>query len=129
MSILSDELTTDPLGRGYGGMTDGEAAVDLNLLYRSKIAEQMSGDEIFQQTDPPEFSSLQQHKQDLWLAFCARDVIDPGATANEELVKWIFGAGSVTVASLVATRSLSISRGDELGLGHVKHGHVQQARA
>jgi len=34
MSILSDELTNDPLTRGYAGMTDEEATTDLNTEYR-----------------------------------------------------------------------------------------------
>lgn len=38
MTILSDELLNDPLGRGYAGMTDQQAADDLNTKYRDKNA-------------------------------------------------------------------------------------------
>lgn len=31
---LINELTTDPLTRGYSGMTDAQAATDLNTVYR-----------------------------------------------------------------------------------------------
>lgn len=34
MSVLSDELTNDPLTRGYAAMSDVEAAADLNLVNR-----------------------------------------------------------------------------------------------
>lgn len=34
LQVLKDELTADPLGRGYSGMTDAEAADDLNTAYR-----------------------------------------------------------------------------------------------
>lgn len=36
--VLADELTTDPLVRGYAGMTDAQAADDLNTVYRSSPA-------------------------------------------------------------------------------------------
>lgn len=36
MSTLSDELTNDPLGRGYSGMSDLAASVDLNTEYRTR---------------------------------------------------------------------------------------------
>ena len=34
--MLSDELANDPLGRGYAGMTDAQAATDLNTVYRTR---------------------------------------------------------------------------------------------
>jgi hypothetical protein len=33
-AALTAELTNDPLGRGYAGMTDAEAVADLNTHYR-----------------------------------------------------------------------------------------------
>lgn len=33
-TILSDELTNDPLVRGYSAMSDSAAADDINLIYR-----------------------------------------------------------------------------------------------
>jgi len=39
MSLLSDELTNDPLSIGYSGMTDAQAAASLNnLVYRGAVA-------------------------------------------------------------------------------------------
>jgi len=35
IDALSQELTNDPLGRGYSGMTDQQAADDLNTAYRA----------------------------------------------------------------------------------------------
>jgi len=34
MTILGDELRDDPLARGYAGMTDKQAADDINTVYR-----------------------------------------------------------------------------------------------
>ena len=33
-NTLADELNNDPLGRGYAGMTDAQAAADINSVYR-----------------------------------------------------------------------------------------------
>lgn len=35
MSTLRDELTMDPLSRGYPGMTAADVAADLNTEYRT----------------------------------------------------------------------------------------------
>ena len=32
MSVLSDEIANDPLGRGYAGMTNQEAADSMNVV-------------------------------------------------------------------------------------------------
>jgi len=122
------ELRDDPLERGYSGMTDAEAAADLNSEYRTRQLDSVSGDECFSATDPTEFGGLTDHKQDVWVSFCGRDSIDPFGAANVEFVKWIFGAQSETVSNLAALRTEAQSRADELGLGYVKVGHVQMAR-
>ncbi len=133
--ILKDELANDPLGRGYAGMTDEEAAADLNTSYRTRNRTNMTGDEVFQATDAAEFAGLGSGQgnsvddQNHWLAFCGRDSIDPFSSANLAFVTDIFQAGSATLANLQASRLKSITRGEELGLGIVKSGHVNVARA
>ena len=133
---LADELTNDPLGRGYAGMTDAAAAADLNTEYRTRIRATMTGDEVFQQTDPAEFAALDDgsanntpDSQGHWLAFCGKDSIDPQATANVQFLRHIYGASSTTESNLAAARQETISRATELGFGEVKVGHIEQARA
>jgi len=41
----------------------------------------------------------------------------------------VFGAGSDTITTLSTLRKEAISRATELGLGYVKPGHVEKARA
>jgi len=43
---LKTEITTDPLSRGYSGMTNLEAANDMNTAYRTKNVESVSGQEF-----------------------------------------------------------------------------------
>lgn len=121
MTDLKTELTDDPLARGYSAMTDQEAADDLNTSYRSRNRTSMSGDEIAQQADSTEFNALDDgsanNTADVkghWLILCARESIDPFATANVELVNSIFGNPSVTRTNLIAARVESITRAEEL---------------
>ena len=121
MADLKTELTDDPLTRGYAGMTDQEAADELNTSYRTRNRATMSGDEVAQQADPTEFNALDDgsvnNTADVkghWLILCARESIDPFATANAQLVIAIFGAASTSVANLQAVRVESITRAQEL---------------
>ena len=133
---LHDELTNDPLARGYAGMTDEQAAADLNTVYRTRNRASLSGDEVFQATVPAEFNALSDGSgnntadiQSHWIGFCGRETIDPFATANVQFVIDTFGSGSTTVSNLQALRVEDVSRAEELGLGTVTAGDVQKARA
>ena len=129
LAILKTELTEDPLTRGYSGMSDEAAAADLLTAYRTRNMTGMSGDLIFQQTDKTEFAALTDLRKQLWLAFCGRDSINPSAVPNVDFVKYIFGDAADTVAALAAARVETITRAAELGLGAVRAGDVQRARA
>lgn len=133
--ILANEINTDPLGRGYAGMTDAQVAANLNIVYRTRNRTSMTGDEVFQATVPAEYNALPDGSannttddQAHWLAFCGRAEIDPFATANVQFVTSIFGGGSGTVAALNAARVENVSRGVELGLGTVGEGDVWDVR-
>ena len=127
---LKDELDNDPLARDYAAMSDQAAADSLTKVKdRTRIRESMTGDELFQQTDATQFGVLSEHKRLAWLAFCGKDTINPGATANVAFVEWIFGDPSATRTNLIAARSESISRAEELVLGKTRTGEIERARA
>ena len=126
---LRAELTVDPLGRNYAGLTDTQVVQSLRLVNRTLTRTSMSGDLVFQQTNGTEFGALTDAKKSQWLAFCGRDAIDPAAPANVSFVQYVFGAGAATLTSLAASRQYSVSRADELGLGAVFEGDVARARA
>ena len=125
---LAAELTTDPLPRGYSGMTDAEAAADLNTEYRTKTRDLVSGSEILNATDDTEFGDLSVTDQSRWMNLCGIESIDTGSGIAKSLEAELFGAGTTTRDNLIAIRALIISRAVELGLGTVKTGHIQQAR-
>ena len=128
MADLKTELATDPLGRGYVGMTDEEAANDLNTSYRTRNRTEMTGDEVFQSIESQAiWEGLTANQRLEFLSLCGRDILDPFGAANVNLVKSIFGAASATVTALNAARIESITRAQELGF-RVTIGLVEEAR-
>lgn len=75
---LKTEVTTDPLGRGYSGMSDLEVANDLNTEYRTITRSTVAGYEIFNLTDDAEYAALTDAQKASWDALCAIDQIDTG---------------------------------------------------
>ena len=127
MSILSDELLNDPLGRGYSAMIDLEAADSLNIVDRPRNRELMTGSELLANTDSVEYNSLTDSKRDQWLSLCGVDSINPFGSVVQIVVQ-IWGGGSTTIANLQAARIELISRAQELGLGLINEGDVNHAR-
>ena len=64
--ILIDELTNDPLGRGYSGMTDKQAAADLNTEYRTQDRARITGADLLNATVRSEYVALSAAERELW---------------------------------------------------------------
>ena len=98
---LKAELDTDPLVRGYAGMTDAQAATDLNLVNRpnvvdiNEIFKFMAIDEVYSTdgSDTQDRSLWQRLKEVVSLA-----VVPNAGTANP----W----GSTTVGNITEIRQL-----------------------
>lgn len=127
---LKTEIATDPLGRGYAGMTDAAVVNSLRTVNRTLPKPSLTGDEVFQATSPTEFAAVAtgSEKRQLWMSFCARGSINPFAAANVAFVRWVFGASSATETALAALRERTVSRSEELELGKVREGEVSAAR-
>lgn len=127
INIIKVELTTDPLTRGYSTMTDEEASTDLNTVYRTRNRTSMTGREVAAEIVNAEYDALSDAKKNQILSLSSASDIDPyGFAAN--VIKDVFGAGSLTVTALALARVENISRATELGLGVVYPGHVEEAR-
>lgn len=171
MTALADELTNDPLTRGYAGMTDEAAAADLNTAYREGVGSMaavrkymaLETSRTNSGTDTTAISIMARLHKAAALTPSGATQTDPwGATANvsdpeiaacvalRELIKddlfelafsdarfdaLLEGAKDGNVmkaADVTAIKALTVNtltRGQELGLGVVKAGHVQAARA
>lgn len=132
---LASEIATDPLARGYAGMTDQQVADDLNTAYREIIRSNLSGSTIFNAIVPSEFSGLTADQQQLVRdVFSLGDAVDvgPGTNARTVLLD-AFGAGTVTRDNLVAAVTVNVTRAEELNLlgrsEEIGPAHVAEARS
>ncbi len=128
LTILKNELDTDPDGRSYSGMSAEEAAIDLNTKRVARNRTVMSGSEAYGLTDPIEYTALGDPAKSQWLALCAIESLDPFGPAAQVVVDLFPGAGT-TISNLQTARVETISRGVEIGIGEVTSQHVIDARA
>ena len=120
-TALQTEINTDPLTRGYGGMSDEALAIDINTEYRTSNRTSMTGDEVFGATDNTEFTGLSDHLRELWVSFTSKDSINPANATNIALLDYIFGGSSTTKTTLATLRQIQISRASELELPSNNH--------
>lgn len=129
MGILADELTGDPLERGYAAMSDAEAAADLNMKYRTRNRGAMSASEVLNAVDQTEYAdpAFTAEKKAAFWGLLGIGELNPFGVEAQIMVQ-LFGGTSGTISALQQIRVESVTRGVELGLGHVKVGHVQEVR-
>ena len=128
LAPVTAELTDDPLGRGYSGMTDAEALADLYTAYITQTRSSMSASEVLNAVDVPEFNALDADAQRrIWDVLHCGSVNPSGVEAT--IFTAAFGAGSATIIALVAARTELITRAAELGLSALRVGDIQKARA
>lgn len=127
-AALKAELTAGHPVTGAYSANNATAAVEINVINQTAQRLSMSGDEVFNSTDNVEFAGLSAEKRSLWMSFCGRETIDPFATANVDLVQWLFGGGFDTITELAILRITAVSRAEKLRLGTVNEGHIAEAR-
>ncbi len=128
IDILNSEITSDPLARGYSGMSDEEVTVSLNTVDRTCTVSTVTGAAIFNATNDLEFGALTAENKDRWVQLCQIGEIDISSGIAKALEADIFGEATTTRANLQSLKSPECSRAAELGLGTVKPGHVEEAR-
>ena len=131
LQALKTELTTDPLGRGYAGMTNTQVVTSLRAANRTVERRSVSGSQIYNAIVPSEFNALLAPQQQLVRdVFGLGEAIDVRTGTNVRAVMLAaFGAGTTTRANLIALVQETISRAAEIGLGDVREGDVARARA
>lgn len=122
-NILAAELALP----AYAAMTDAEARDDLNLKDIVRIKLTMTNTELLAEQDSVEYIALTDAKKSQWLSLLGADTIDPQGQAVE-IVKDIWGNGSVTMSNLNTARNETISRATELELPVLAEGDVSFAR-
>lgn len=133
LAILSAELANDPLGRGYSGMSDAEAADNLNVRDRPTTAGDLSLRELWEDLIDQdeattlrtgainEFNNIVLLGQNAPLSVTATDYAEIGLA---------FPGGSQTRINMNNRAQGLESRGEELDLPRpIKEGWVNTARA
>jgi hypothetical protein len=128
--ILNSELTVDPRGIGYLGLSNADAAMAFNLP-RNVERDYLSGSEIYNAIAPTEFTALADpQKQLVRDIFSLGDVIDVRTNTNVRAVLLaIFNAQSTTRANLAAAIATQKSRPAELGILEASESDVARARS
>lgn len=140
---LAAELTDDPLGRNYAAMSDAQVSMDLNELryvaatrvtYVSLAADLDLGivRRLIETVDSVAAGDVLVKEMQNWLR--SDTGVDIGSDKTRAMLD-AFAANTnlpLTAEDSAAIKSLAegkTSRAAELGLGIVKPGHVEQARA
>jgi len=125
---LKTEITTDPLGRGYSGLTDLEVANDLNIVYRTQDVESVTGQDIFEAVVRSEYVALSADDKELLHVIISMGSILVNGTNTKAALLAMFGGGTTTRTNLATLQIRDVSRAQELGLPFVYEGHIQEAR-
>ena len=146
---LSVELTTDPLARGYSGMSDEAASADINTEYRDvnypilldavNYAIRENGkwtqyrEEAELQTVAGTYDNQSMREfMDMFTGFTSLPEVDMQATYMDGLIDDMVTEGSMgagVAAALKAFGVQTVSRAVELELGNVRTGDVTFARS
>jgi len=126
IQAIKDELAANPAT--YDSLTDKQVADLLNVKDKELVARFLSGSDIFNATDDIEYAALPETDKIKWDALCAINSIDTSSGIAKAREVELFGAGTATRTNLVNARKSLISRAQEIGIGHVREGHVIGAR-
>jgi hypothetical protein len=145
---LNTELISDPLTRGYAGMTDEEAATDLNTEYRDvnypilldavnyAIRENGKWTEFRELAELQQISGTYNNQSmrefmDMFTGFTSLPSVDMQAAYMDGLIDDMVTEGSMgpgVAAALKAFGIKTVSRAVEIDLGFVSVGDVEHAR-
>lgn len=129
---LHNEIVNDPVTLGYAGKTDQQVADLLNSLTtgRTRNRTSVTKNEILaamRNVDYPTTSANDQIRWNKLNLVLSTDTIDASSTNIRDVFSAIF-AGTATLTALNALATRIVSRAEELGLGPITAGDVQQAR-
>jgi hypothetical protein len=134
MPLLVIELSTDPLTRGYAGMSDSEVVTSLYTVDRTYKRATVSGADLYNAIDETEWQALSADDKatiDRITQLGGDIQVQNSARVKSQLVgaSGIFDNQTTTFANFVDLANPACSRVVELGLGDVTEGDVVAARA
>lgn len=127
LAALKAELDNDPLGRGYSGMDDVEAAESLNQRDRNPPRESVDAGLLMGALVESEYNDLPARGKAYFGLLVAAGTIDVTDTLKTQILA-MFGAGTATRTNLIAAFTRPGSRAEELDLGRVTPSTIADAR-
>lgn len=125
---LKTELIAGHPDTGAYSTDDALAAVQLNIVNRSRNLASLTGSEVMNAIVKVDFDELlATDKQRVW-NILHLGTINPFGIEADMMVA-IFGGASATITALKAIRKVSVSRAGEIGLSVIREGHVREARS
>jgi hypothetical protein len=129
---LKTELFTDPLGFGYVGMSDQQAADALNnegLLNQTKDRTGIPTWRLLTAVDDAEFAALTATQLSMFQSVCACVQVDISNPRIRAMLQRIFVASPLTKANMVALAKEPAARWETLDFGGpVAYWDVNRAR-
>lgn len=125
--VLKNELTNDPLARGYSEMSDEQAAISLNTLDRNPNRTDLTGGMLAASIVRSELSALTNPDQNYVRSLLPVASMPLTNTLKAELNN-IFPSGTQTRANVINLLKRPGSRAEELDLGFVTPSNVADAR-
>jgi len=127
LQALKDELTNDPLSRGYSGMGDVQAAESLNTPDRQPDRDTLSASLLMSSLLESEYDALPARGKKYFDLLVAAGEVQVNETTKPQIGQ-LFPSGSTTRTNLQAALKRDGSRAEELGLGRVTPSDVADAR-
>lgn len=124
--VLCDEITNDPLGRGYSGMGAEAIAADINTAYRQVFKDSVQGADLFEGIEPSDWVLISEAEKTQVISLLSFGTVKPQGNIRTFLIS-IFGGGSQTIANMATIAQHYITRVSELGLNSVSAGAAQTA--
>jgi hypothetical protein len=127
---LKIELVSDPLARGYSGLSNQQAADSLNTANRPSTRTLVDTWEILEATVQAEYTAITSALKTQYQLYVSASRLDVSKPNTRSAFAAMFGASTTTRANLLAlSTGPLVSRAVELGLGLVAPGDIQCARA
>lgn len=116
LQALKDELTNDPLARGYAGMDDVQVADSLAVQDRQPNRETLTASMLMGALDEGEYNSLVARGKTYWGLLIQAQTV-PLTDIVKTTLSALFPNPSTTRTNLLALLKRTGTRAEELGLG------------
>lgn len=127
--ILQAEIINDPLVRGYGSMSAGEAADSLNVVTDTRDRQVIPAHEVFEAIDPNEMRLLADEQKGRLQSLLAMGLINIQGANTRAMLGAMFDAQSATRPNLITLQAESVSRAENLGLPTIREKDIERVRA